>query len=47
VAIAAVPVTVGLLVALDGGDHSLVTALLLLGCLCAMAALVGPERTGS
>ena len=43
-ALAAVLVTVGILLAVVGGDRSVVAALLLLGCLCAIAFAVGPGR---
>ena len=42
--LAASLVGLGLLVALVGGEDSIAAALLLLGCLCAIALLMGNKR---
>jgi hypothetical protein len=42
--LAASLVGLGLLVALVGGEESIVAALLLLGCLCAIALVTGNKR---
>jgi hypothetical protein len=42
--LAALLVGLGLLVAFVGGEDSIVAALLLLGCLCAIALVTGAKR---
>ena len=44
VILAAVLVGSGLLLAVAGGDRSIIAVLLLLGCLCAIAALTGDDK---
>ncbi len=43
VAIAAILVVLGMLLGVVGGDRSIVAALLLLGCLSAVAAVTGAD----